>query len=163
MSTENRETLQGVYGALGRGELDAAARYLHPDCDLRPALWVPGGRSEYRGRQGARELFELIVDTWETVAVEAMETIEAGPDRILAVERWHTRGRDGIELDTELNGVYAFRDGLISRLEGFRDRTDALDAAGLSEEGMAQENVTGLRQAYEALGPPRREDRHGAE
>lgn len=132
-SKEDVETLRRVYAALGRGELDNAVEHLHPECELHPALWVPGGRSDYRGREGARELFELIVDTWETVAVEPSETREAAGGRVLVVERWHMRGRDGIELDTELTDVYAFRDGLIVRLDGFRDKAAALEAVGLSE------------------------------
>ena len=43
------------------------------------------------------------------------------------------RGRDGIEIDTEVNDLYAFRDGLIVRIDGFRDSADALEAAGLEE------------------------------
>jgi hypothetical protein len=43
------------------------------------------------------------------------------------------RGRDGIEIDTELTDVYAFRDSLIVRVDGFRDKAKALEAVGLSE------------------------------
>ena len=52
---------------------------------------------------------------------------------MLAIERWHARGRQGIAFDFEITDVYEFRDGLIVRVKGFRDRADALEAVGLSE------------------------------
>jgi ketosteroid isomerase-like protein len=133
MSQENVETIQRVYDAFNRHDLDHAAQQLHPDCELYPALVGPGQRSQYLGRDAAREFFELISDVWETMAVEAKRIIELPEGRILAVENWHIRGRDGIEIDTELTDLYAFRDGLIIRVDGFRDRAKAFEATGLRE------------------------------
>jgi ketosteroid isomerase-like protein len=133
MSGEKVELIQRVYDAFGRGDLDDAVRCLHPDSELYPALPPLGGRSHYQGRGGARELFEQITEVWETMTVEFKEAVETPDDRILAVERWRVRGRDGIEIDTELTDVYAFRDGLIARVDGFREKREALEAVGLSE------------------------------
>jgi ketosteroid isomerase-like protein len=133
MSREGLETIGRFYQAFNRGDIDAAVEYLHPECELYPALTGPGGRDHYRGREGAREFFELITDAWETMTVEFKETIEAPDGRIVGVERWRVRGRDGIEIDTELTDIYTFRDGLIVRGDGFRDKADGLEAAGLSD------------------------------
>ena len=43
------------------------------------------------------------------------------------------RARDGIETGFQLTDIYTFRDGLIIRIDGFRERAEALEAAGLSE------------------------------
>ena len=128
MSEEKIEIVRRVYDAFSRLDLDQAVEHLHPDCELRPALVGPGGRDHYRGRKEARELFELISDVWETMTVEAKQMIELADGRILAVENWRVRGRDGIEIDTELTDVYAFRGDLIFRVDGFRDKTAALEA-----------------------------------
>jgi ketosteroid isomerase-like protein len=61
------------------------------------------------------------------------EMIEAPGERVVVVESWHARGRDGIEFDFELTDVYTFRDGLVVRIEGFGEREDALEAAGLAQ------------------------------
>ena len=53
--------------------------------------------------------------------------------RILSVDLWRFRGREGIEIDRELPTLYAFRDGLIVRIDGFTDQAEAFEAAGLSE------------------------------
>ena len=65
------------------------------------------------------------------MTAEPLEMLEAAGDRILVIYRWHFLGRDGIEIDDELANSYAFRDGLISRIEGFTDRAEALAALGL--------------------------------
>jgi ketosteroid isomerase-like protein len=77
--------------------------------------------------------FRNATDPWETITVEHRELIDGPDDRVLAVERWVFRGRDGIELELELPNLYTFRDGLILRIDGFTDRAEALQAAGLAE------------------------------
>jgi ketosteroid isomerase-like protein len=86
----------------------------------------------YRGRNGARQLLETISEgVANNVAIG--DVIEAEEDQVLQVEIWAGRGRQGIETPTEIHTIYTFRDGLVVRIEGFRDRSTALEAAGLSE------------------------------
>ena len=61
------------------------------------------------------------------------EILAAPGDRVLAVERWRAVSRGGLEFELELIDLFTFRDGLIVRIDGFRDRTEALEAAGLAE------------------------------
>jgi ketosteroid isomerase-like protein len=67
------------------------------------------------------------------VDIEPSERLEATENRILAIDKWLFRGRDGIEIERELPTLFTFRDGLIVRVDGFTDRAEALKAAGLSE------------------------------
>jgi hypothetical protein len=49
----------------------------------------------------------------------------------------HTVGRakhTGIALDVVLYWVYLFREGVVVRMEAFRDRAEALGALGLPEQ-----------------------------
>jgi ketosteroid isomerase-like protein len=134
MSEENVEALGLFYEAFNGRLFDDALQYLHPECQIYPALPAPGEPRHYRGRAEARVFMEeLLPAAWEAVTVEFKETIEAPDGRVLAVERWRVRGRDGIEIDTEVTDAYAFRDGLIVRIDGFADKAQALAAAGLSE------------------------------
>ena len=132
MSRENVEIIERLYAAFTRRDFDDAVRYLHRDFEISPAISGPDWLSQYRGREGAREFFGAITEVWETLTVEFKETVEAPGDRIVAVENWRSGGRDGIAIDFQLTEVYAFRDGLIVRIEGFTDRAEALEAAGLS-------------------------------
>ena len=66
-----------------------------------------------------------------TAEPEAM--LEAPGNRILVLDRWHFRGRDGIEIDSELANVFTFRDGLVIRIDGYNDRAEARTAVGLDD------------------------------
>ena len=62
-----------------------------------------------------------------------MEKIEAEDGRILSIDLWRLRGREGIASERELPTLYTFRDGLIVRIDGFTKKAEALEAAGLRE------------------------------
>ena len=40
---------------------------------------------------------------------------------------------EGMETEIVITQLYTFRDGLILRIDGFRSRAEALEAAGLAE------------------------------
>jgi len=135
MSQENAKTLRAFHEAFNRRLFDVALQHLHPECEIYPAITPPDAPSHYRGHEEARGyMAEHIPDAWEAMTVEFKEQpIEAPDGRTLALERWRVRGRDGIEFDTEVTDIYEFRDGLIARIDGFTEKAEALEAAGLSE------------------------------
>jgi hypothetical protein len=75
----------------------------------------------------------MLLDTWEAVHFEVMETLEGPDNRVFAVDHWSVRGREGIKLEMETMDVFTFRGGLVLRIDGFLERAQALEAAGLSE------------------------------
>ena len=125
--------LETFHQAIGRGDVDEVLECLHPEVEIRPAVNALDAPRQYLGRDGARELFEAFNDDWQSMIVEIKETVHAPENRLLAVEHWQTGGRYGIELDAEITDLYVFRDGLIIRVDGFRDKAEALEAAGLRE------------------------------
>jgi ketosteroid isomerase-like protein len=127
------EALRALADAFSRLDLETVIEGCAEDVELRPAVEGIGVDPLYRGRGGLAAFWEQITEAWEAVTVELNETIQAPGQRIVAIERWHVRGRDNLELDFELVDVYTFRDGLITRIDGFRDRSGALEAVGLSE------------------------------
>ena len=61
------------------------------------------------------------------------EFIDAG-DRVLVTANHRGRGRGtGIEVDRRFHLVYSLRNGKVARSDEYADRTEALEAAGLSE------------------------------
>ena len=129
----SRETdiLRTMYEAFSRGDFDEVVEYLHPDVELRPALQPLEHIGVLRGRAEIKEFFEGL-GQWESRRVEFEEVTEVGNNRLVSVERWHVSGRDDIKLDFQIVDVYTFRDGLIARADGFRDKAEALEAVGLS-------------------------------
>ena len=130
MSQENVEILRLVYEA----DLDSqdVLQYLDPEVELYPGIDAPDQHMRYVGREGWSEFIAGAIEAWESVTIEPKEIIETG-DRILSIDRWVFRGRDGIEIDRELPTIFTFRNGLIVRIDGFIDKAEALEAAGLSE------------------------------
>jgi ketosteroid isomerase-like protein len=133
MSEENLEILRCLNKAFNRRDIDDAIQYLDPEVELHPGVQVPDEESQYLGRDGLTEWFRSATDPWEMITVEHQELIDLPGDRVLAIERWVFRGRDGIELELELPNVYTFRDGLIVRIDGFTDKAEAFEAAGLPQ------------------------------
>jgi ketosteroid isomerase-like protein len=136
--SRHTDTLRALFEAFNRREFEEALRRVDPDIELRPALTELDVGSHYRGRDEVRNFMQTITDVWEEYTIEAKEIIEAPDDRVLVVEHWHARGRQGIEFDFVLNDLYTFRDGLLVRIDGFPDRAEALAAAGLSEQAAAR-------------------------
>lgn len=132
--SQNIDKLRAMQEAFNRGDFDDAVRFAHPEVELYPGLSGPDTGKQYRGRDELRRFFETISDVWETQTIDPLEIIEIAGDRILVVERWLRRVRQGIEFDIELADVYTFRDGLIVRIDGFRDKAEAVKAVGLSRQ-----------------------------
>ena len=133
MPRENVEILGSFYEAFNRRDFDAFLAYLDPEVELYPGVPLPDVDAQYRGRPGMQDFIRVAFEAWETATVGPKELVEAPGERVLAIEWWHVHGRDGLELDFELIDVYAFRDGLIVGINGFRDKAEALEAAGLTE------------------------------
>jgi ketosteroid isomerase-like protein len=131
--SENTESLRALFDAYNRRDFESAVQYVHPEVELRPGLTELDVSPRYLGREELRGFFETITEAWESYVVMPEELLPAPGDRVLAVERWRAVGRGGLEFELELNDLFTFRDGLIVRIEGFRDRAEALEAAGLTE------------------------------
>jgi ketosteroid isomerase-like protein len=74
------------------------------------------------------------VGAWADYRLELLSLVGNG-DHVLA-ECWQSgRGKgSGIEVSEGIISVWTLRDGLIVEQRMFRDRAQALDAAGLTEE-----------------------------
>jgi ketosteroid isomerase-like protein len=136
MSQENVEKLRAAYEAFSRGDLDGYLDYVDPNAEVDPGLMAPDqSASSYLGRQAVRKFLEtIVIGPWAAVTAEPQKIIEIDDSRLLSIDRWCFRGRDGIEVEMELPNLFTFRDGLILKIDGFSDRAKAFEALGLSEE-----------------------------
>ena len=135
MSEENVEIVLRVADAHTRRDVDALLAILSPDVEWEDPVWWTESMRVYKGHQEVREWFErALVEPWESFRVEAEEVIPVGDDRVVAGGFVRGRGR-GSGVETEVRGwlVFWIEDGLITRRCLFRDRAEALEAAGLSE------------------------------
>jgi ketosteroid isomerase-like protein len=131
--SQNVDRLQLMFDAFNRRDFADALKNVHPAIALYPALTELDVKTNYHGRQEVRQFFETITEAWESYVVEAEETIEASGNRVLVVERWRARGRQGIHFDFQLTDVYTFQDGVLVRINGFAHKSEALKAVGVLE------------------------------
>ena len=134
MSQENVEILRAFYEAWNRGDINEALTYVDRGVEVNPGVQAPDADTRYLGREGFKDFFVTIaVGPWDAVTAEPKRTIETEDDRILSIDNWRFRGRDGIEISRELPNLFTFVDGLITRVDGFTTREEAFEAAGLRE------------------------------
>jgi ketosteroid isomerase-like protein len=142
MSKENVETVREAFdgfNAFMRGELtsEAAAEYalLDPQVELD---WhdqrTPDTPQHVGGAQELIGLWERFRGAWVDLAWEPIEFIEAPGDRVLTPIRQPSRGREsGVPMEVHFFCVWTIRDGRLRKIELFRHRAEALEAAGLRE------------------------------
>ncbi len=133
MSEENIKVLGAFNEAFNQRDFDDAGQYLDQAVEIYPGVKAPDHDSKLLGHDGWKEFIRVGIEAWEAVTAEPLERIETEDGRILSIDLWRFRGREGIEVESELPTLYTFRDGLIVRIDGFTEKADALEAAGLSE------------------------------
>jgi hypothetical protein len=111
---------------------------------------LPGGKT-YTGLDGFRESWLDWLAPYAEYRTEVEEAIDCG-ERVLLLQS--SSGRlEGSTKEVKLAPavVYTVRDGKIARVEPYADRAEALNAVGLSESAMSQENVELARRGFEAF------------
>jgi ketosteroid isomerase-like protein len=88
----------------------------------------------YRGYDGVKRYIEAVDEIWDRFEAEIEEIIDVG-DSVVTSTRISGVGRgSGIPVDMHLFQVVTVRNGRVLQLTGgFRDRAEALEAAGLPD------------------------------
>jgi ketosteroid isomerase-like protein len=85
------------------------------------------------GREQLEEFLRHYWGTFEDYSLDATELIDAGQSVVVVLHE-QARGRgSGAALERDWAHVWTFRKGRIIRMEAFRTREEALEAAGLRE------------------------------
>jgi ketosteroid isomerase-like protein len=129
MTQANVELLRRHFDCYRRGDYAGAAEYLAADI-----VWEVGQELPSRGREEVRALWARWDATWDELETVPEEFVVRGRHVVVTV-RYSGRGRgSGIRFEECLWDVYTFRDdGKCVRKQEFRDRSQALDAAGLDD------------------------------
>ena len=133
MSQQNMEIVRRFNEAGDRNDLPAILELLDPGFEWWDRTDDPGA-TVHRGHEGfVRHLAELEADV--ELWVEVKELIDAG-EYVVAPARVHGHGRtSGAPFEEHEVHVFRLRDGKILELREYRDKAEALEAVGLSEQG----------------------------
>jgi ketosteroid isomerase-like protein len=128
VSQENVEKVRSCLEAYVRGDYARGTEWLAPD-----VVWEIGQERPANGPAAVQEMWKRWDSEWEELETFAEELIDAGDHVVMAV-RYRGRGRgSGVEVTDRLFEVHTFRDGRCVRKADFRERSEALEAAGLSQ------------------------------
>ena len=141
MSQENVELAKQGYSAfralLGRGAAGEDIRDA-PEWDLWDENVVIVEIADYpdtdtyRGREGMRHWVQGWLDVFDELSVEPLEFIPAG-DYVVVPTHQRFRSKAGVDVEQHITQVLRFRGGKVVYATGYRDKSKALEAVGLSE------------------------------
>jgi len=132
MSQENVEIANQLVEAWNRGDIDAFLALFDLECEVvfHPDVPEPG---PFHGHDELRRWIDGFLAAWEFYRADVVEVADKGDDVFAAL---HLVGRgtgSGIGIDETEGHVFTIREGKIVRWRNFKEREEALEAAGLSE------------------------------
>jgi ketosteroid isomerase-like protein len=129
---ENVATLEALYAAINRADLDAILRLQAEDVEWHGPQVFPDLAGPHRGHDGVRAYAGSITDAWQEFSVRPERFLDLG-DRVLVLTREHGRGRaSGIEVQSRPTAhLWTLRDGAVVRFEVFWEREEGFRAVGV--------------------------------
>jgi ketosteroid isomerase-like protein len=131
MSQENVELTRRGVQAFNDRDLDALLALLHDDVEITPILAAMEG--SFRGHDGVRRWWAGLIGGFPEINIEVSEVRDLGD---ITVAGWRVSGR-GAESDTPFDAtvwqMHQWRRGKCVRWHAYPSKSEALEAAGLSE------------------------------
>ncbi len=132
MSKENVDRFRRGTAAYNDGDWDAALAMMDPNVEFDLSRVMPE-MERYRGYEGVKAFWRMLRDVWGEFRTDPEEIIDGG-DKLFTRNRLRGTGiTSGVATEDVLYQVLTLRDGRPVLVEFFRDRSEALEAAGLSE------------------------------
>jgi ketosteroid isomerase-like protein len=132
MSEENVDLVRRGHVAFRDSGEEAIFEYLHADIDLTPVEELLDGET-FHGHDGVRRFFQMLREAFGDFGWEPQEFVDQG-DHVIVVTRFFAAGRgSGVPVEAMIYNVWTVRHGKAVRVHGHLSRSDALEAAGLSE------------------------------
>jgi ketosteroid isomerase-like protein len=141
MSKENVGTVRGMLEAVQQRDFDEAEGYFDPKVEWNNTSTFPGPRTIV-GPKAIFAFWKELFQNFQGAGEAEVEDLNAGGDRV--VLGLHTQGRghgSGVPVNVRWALIFRFRDGKIVQVDVRGDYSKALEAAGLSEQAMSQENA----------------------
>jgi ketosteroid isomerase-like protein len=133
MSQQNVETVKTFTKLFEAGDRSTWRDYFDPDVIWDTSESAMPAAGTYHGHQGVERFFRDWLGTWSDHTIETREYIDAG-DSVIVVFHQSGKGRgSGVRTERDFFGVYDLENSKVVRFRQYESRSDALEAAGLSE------------------------------
>jgi ketosteroid isomerase-like protein len=136
MSEERVETVRAVYAHWSEGDFRASAHLLDPHVVLvlGPEFGPDSPDTEtYLGAEAVAAYTRGLLEAWTPFTMEAEEVVAAGDSVLVGVRQRGVGSTSGVPTEMRYFTLWTFRGRSVIRIESFRERAEALEAAGLRE------------------------------
>jgi ketosteroid isomerase-like protein len=134
MSQENVEVVRDYFAVTNAGDFAAAMTYYTDDIELVVPAYVFLDSGTFKGKDAVGQWFGDWFRGFQRGYQFELEEVRDLDGGVLVTARHGGHGRtSGAEVQARIAYLFGFRDGKIARLEIFSDRSEALEAVGLSE------------------------------
>jgi ketosteroid isomerase-like protein len=134
MSEENVEIVRRWWGGFNEDGIPPFSL-----CDDKIEINMPPDfpvRGSFRGHDGVRHWRDQVFEIVENARVEPEEIVDVhgdGETVLMLLRATGTARHTEIELEVEWAAIWTVRGGKLLRAQGYLNRAEALEAAGLSE------------------------------
>ena len=130
--TENLAAIRSVYERWAEGDFRAGVELFDPEIVFVIGSGFPD-TGTYLGRAQVAEYMKGLLEPWTEFTIEAEEVIEAGEMYVVGVCQRGVGSASGLATEIRYFHVWTFRGRTVTRWENFRERADALAAAGIRD------------------------------
>jgi ketosteroid isomerase-like protein len=114
--------------------MEALSPSFHEDVEIIAPTFVAGRGVRFAGLDGLRAGWLDWLEPWESYRVEIEDLIDAGDEVVVLPRDYGRRAGTAAEVSVMGAAVWTVRDGKIARVAFYLNRSEALEAVGLSEE-----------------------------
>ncbi len=133
MSQENLEIVRRAWEAYESGDLSGALAAMSPEMVTYVAAPIPTA-GKYDGPEGFIQLTLDWAEGFDELIVTGEEYFDTPGDAVAVRARHRGSGvGSGVPVETDIWYVFTMRAGKAVRVDAFNERSEALQAAGLSE------------------------------
>jgi ketosteroid isomerase-like protein len=133
MPEENVDMVRRCFDAFARHDVDSLIELVDPEVEIR-SLMTEAERTMYRGRRGAREWFEAVLDIFPDWRPTPQRVTDCGNGAVLvAFDVTATAAGSGVPIDHCYYQAARVRRGRMAWFGFFRTESDARRALGLED------------------------------
>ena len=133
-----------AYAAANRRDFEVVLAGWDPEAEYRPGAGViaPDQDAVFYGNDGYRQMWRNWLGAFEDLRFDPEEILDLGDTFLVtARQRGHGSG-SGVAVSKPVFQLFQVRRGLVVWQQDFGDRSEALEAAGLSETGSSRGGST---------------------
>jgi ketosteroid isomerase-like protein len=133
LEPSHSDIARAVFDAFNRRDIEAGLALVDEEVEfMAPTAEIANAGRPYVGHAGMRKYYDDVASFWKELEVTPTEIREID-DAVLVLGRVYGRGEGGYIQDSPAQWVMRFRDGRVSWIQVFTNRSAAFAEVGLEE------------------------------